>query len=100
MVVRVPMTSQRADIDGNSSGRPPRNGNGQPPWVNVHVLSETIFCRRAGLLAYELREDDDGQERDLDRPPRLDWLPTMTKRRFTKLFGSGGTTSGECPPIA
>ena len=43
------------------------------PWIGVHVLSEFMFCPRAGIIAFEESPDDTGQE--LDRAPRLDYLP-------------------------
>ena len=32
------------------------------PWIGVYMLSQTIFCRRAGLLTLELGQADDGEE--------------------------------------
>jgi hypothetical protein len=46
------------------------------PWIGVHVLTEFMFCPRAGLLAHEASRDDPGEE--LDRAPRLDYLPDFT----------------------
>lgn len=43
------------------------------PWIGVHVLTEFIFCPRAGLIAFEEKRADPGE--DLDRAPRLDYLP-------------------------
>lgn len=43
------------------------------PWIGVHVLAEFIFCPRAGLIAFEQRRSDPGQE--LGDSPRLDYLP-------------------------
>ena len=43
------------------------------PWVGVHVVTQFVFCPRAGMLAYEEGRTDDGS--DLDRPPKLDHMP-------------------------
>jgi hypothetical protein len=43
------------------------------PWIGVHVLTECIFCPRAGLIAFEQKQIDSGQ--DIDGAPRLDYLP-------------------------
>ena len=42
------------------------------PWVGVHVLSEFVYCRRAGQIAFEQPGDDSGEE---CLAPRLDYLP-------------------------
>ena len=42
----------------------------QPP-LGVHVLSEYIYCQRAGLHAYEQDDEDQGRE---DPILRLDYL--------------------------
>jgi len=41
--------------------------------LGVHVLSEFVFCRRAGVIAYEEGGQDSGEERG--ETPRLDYLP-------------------------
>lgn len=46
------------------------------PTVGVHVLSEFVFCPRAGLLAFETEEPDTGEE--LERAPNLDYLPDFS----------------------
>lgn len=33
------------------------------PWVGVHVLTEFIFCPRAGLIAFEKNQEDDDESR-------------------------------------
>jgi hypothetical protein len=43
------------------------------PWIGVHVMTEFVFCPRAGLIAFEERCVDPGEE--LGRAPRLDYLP-------------------------
>ena len=43
------------------------------PWIGVHVLTEFIFCPRAGLIAFEQQRIDPGEE--IDGAPRLDYLP-------------------------
>ena len=48
------------------------------PWVGVHVLTEFMFCPRAGVIAFEEQRDDPGE--DLDRAPRLDYLPDFEVR--------------------
>ena len=44
------------------------------PWLGVHVLTEFIFCPRAGLIAFEQETEDDGEEEIRERP-RLDYIP-------------------------
>ena len=34
----------------------------EDPWVGVHVLTEHIFCPRAGLIMFEQKVEDDGDE--------------------------------------
>jgi hypothetical protein len=65
-------------------GQPAENLSAQPstrllaesntPWVSAYVLSQTLFCHRAGLIAHELARDDDGEE-EQSSAPRLDWEP-------------------------
>ena len=43
------------------------------PWIGVHVLTEFVFCPRAGVIAFEQRRIDTGEE--IDGSPRLDYLP-------------------------
>ena len=43
------------------------------PWIGVHVLTEFIFCPRAGVIAFEQKRIDSGEE--IDGAPRLDYLP-------------------------
>ena len=50
--------------------------------LGVHVLTEFIFCPRAGLLTWERRNDDDGE--DAERPPRLDYVPDYFLREITE----------------
>ena len=40
------------------------------PWVGVHVMTEFIYCPRAGVLMHESKDDDRGH--DSVRTPRLD----------------------------
>lgn len=42
------------------------------PWIKVHVLSEFIYCHRAGQIAFEKPSDDTGEE---CLAPQLDYLP-------------------------
>lgn len=46
------------------------------PTIGVHVLSEFVYCPRAGLIAYEDGFDDTGEEHD--RPQKLDYLPDFS----------------------
>lgn len=43
------------------------------PWIGVHVLTECMFCPRAGVIAFEQKRIDSGE--DIDGAPRLDYLP-------------------------
>ena len=45
-------------------------------WINAHVLAESMYCPRAGMMAFEHKQADRGQE--LDRSPRLDYLPDFS----------------------
>ena len=50
---------------------------GNTPWIGVYMLSQTLFCRRAGLLTLELGQADDGEEfSDVqpDTPQKLSWM--------------------------
>jgi hypothetical protein len=43
------------------------------PWLGVHLITEFIFCPRAGLLLYEQNPDEEEpEETDL---PQLDYVP-------------------------
>lgn len=50
------------------------------PHVGVHVLTEFVFCSRAGVLAHEAQQGDPGQ--DFDAAPRLDYLPDFSVREI------------------
>jgi hypothetical protein len=48
------------------------------PWLGVRVVSEMIFCPRAGLIAFELNKReklDDDEDGKTEKSPRLDWRP-------------------------
>lgn len=50
-----------------------QDSTSQPqPTIGVHVLSEFVYCSRAGLLVYGQDEDDRGDEEPIQR---LDYLP-------------------------
>lgn len=55
--------------------RPKRlTASANTPWLGVHVITEFMFCSRAGLIAYELgQEDDDEYYEELQ--PNLQYLP-------------------------
>lgn len=59
------------DADVNDSLK----ATGNTPWVAAHVLANFEFSPRAGWITYEFHREDDGEERDRERSPRLDWLP-------------------------
>lgn len=40
------------------------------PWVGVHVLTEFIFCPRAGLITFETKQEDDDDDRELQGQQR------------------------------
>ncbi len=48
------------------------------PQIGVHVLTEFVFCPRAGVVASEQERDDPGE--DLFAAPRLDFLPDYSVR--------------------
>jgi hypothetical protein len=47
------------------------------PWIGVHVLGESVFCERAGLLEYEQQVEDEGEENSL---PNLEFLAEWDER--------------------
>jgi hypothetical protein len=47
--------------------------------IGVHVLTEFIYCPRAGIVAFEEGRGDSGQE---DRPGRLDFVPSYRLREI------------------
>lgn len=49
------------------------------PWLGVHVLTEFLYCPRAGLVAFESDRDDDGEEWGI---AKLDYLPLYDARRM------------------
>jgi hypothetical protein len=49
------------------------------PWIGVHVLTEFIFCPRAGVVAYEQRGEDQGVV-EL-QGPALEYVPTLFELR-------------------
>ncbi|MEZ6131301.1 MAG: hypothetical protein R3C59_21710 [Planctomycetaceae bacterium] len=44
-----------------------------PPELGVHVMSEFLFCPRAGIIAYETRQGDTGA--DFEAAPALGGIP-------------------------
>ncbi len=59
-----------AATDGEASTAEP----GQP--IGVHVLSEFVFCPRAGLIAMGQEQTDQGDDYWLR--PNLDYKPSFT----------------------
>ena len=59
---------ESADVEATD----PTSGD-STPWLGVHVLTEFIFCPRAGLIAFEAQHDDPGQDELFG--PSLDYLP-------------------------
>lgn len=68
------------------------------PWMGIHVLSEFVFCPRAGVLSFEMGYGDTGEEQD--HVPPLDYLPDFELelieerlqqewQEVTKLIGFG-----------
>lgn len=56
-----------------SSGDESLVASSDSPWIGIHVLSEFVFCPRAGVLSFEMGYDDTGEEQD--HVPPLDYLP-------------------------
>ena len=50
--------------------------NGDQPWITARVVAATEFCPRAGIIAYEDKQGDIGEEHDSG--PRLDYLPDFS----------------------
>ena len=50
--------------------------NGEQPWITARVVAATEFCPRAGIIAYEDKQGDIGEEHDSG--PRLDYLPDFS----------------------
>ena len=63
---------------GRSGSDPSMTATAETPQIGVHVLTEFVFCPRAGVVAFEQERDDSGQ--DIDTPPRLDFLPDFSVR--------------------
>lgn len=53
----------------------PVEASGNDPWIGVHVLTEFIFCPRAGLIEFARSLDDSGEDSEDDAGPRLDYVP-------------------------
>lgn len=62
-------------MSDSSTSAPTADGSAHAaaPWIGVHVLSEFVFCPRAGVLTFEMGVEDTGEERD--HVPPLDYLP-------------------------
>ena len=58
----------------------PEHPQREPDSVNVHVLSEYVFCPRAAVLASESGEDWGDEEKELG--PRLDMFVDYDDQRF------------------
>ena len=62
------------------------------PVIGVHVLTEFVFCARAGLCIYEENLDDPGQDPLIE--PSTDYMPrydlTQSRTRFRKSNGNFG----------
>lgn len=56
------------------------------PNVGVHVLSEQVFCNRAGLLA-QLTDQDRGEEEQPTLGPKLDWYGDYDEKTFAETIG-------------
>lgn len=61
------------------------------PRISLYVLSQTMFCPRAGLLTQELINlglmTDNADESQEDRAPRLDWLPNYDEALIKEQIG-------------
>ena len=66
-------------------GIPPNDGRFSPRRrsVGVHVLSEFVFCPRAGVLSSESQRDDDGEE-DVALGPKLSGFFDYDERIFAE----------------
>lgn len=72
------MNTNRLPPDDDLTTNDPLSAGRDAPPLVVRIVSETIFCPRAGLIAYELDKHGrlvDGEDGEPDRSPRLDWLP-------------------------
>ena len=58
-------------------------GVGDDP-LGVHVVTEFLFCPRAGVIAHESEEKDRGQD---IRPVRLGYLPRYEQARIAEAIG-------------
>lgn len=72
------------------------------PWIGVHVLTEFMFCPRAGLITFEQQRPDTGEE--LDESPRLDYLPDFSidliERSLQETWSDIWRTLTWSPPVA
>lgn len=69
---RLPVPDESPEVDRLCA-------DSNTPEISVYVLSQMMFCPRAGLLTQEKIEHglmiDNGDDAQEDRSPRLDWLP-------------------------
>lgn len=59
------------------------NAKPNDPWIGVHVMTEFLYCPRAGVLAHEHQIDDDAED-DSDAPANLDYLPLYDLRAIER----------------
>jgi hypothetical protein len=58
------------------------------PWIGVHVLSQFVFCPRAGLIEYEQQAEDEGEEAVDTAGPRLDFVPEFEPQLLEQQLGA------------
>ena len=76
---RQPKAAKQPTNQQRKQKREPTKGAGKgrmraerdDPWLGVFVLTEFVFCPRAGLLAYEQQREEEEERWD---PPRLNFL--------------------------
>ncbi len=76
------MDSEASNRAGNEDRRLVASGHDDP--LGVHVITEFLFCPRAGVIAHESEESDRGQD---TRPIRLGYLPRYDQARIAEAIG-------------
>lgn len=60
--------------DEHHDGNDELSAGPNDPWIKVHVLSEFVFCKRAGIVAFEAERDDLGVEEE-DPRANVNYMP-------------------------
>jgi len=75
---------------GNYSKKPSKGlaADNRTPWVGVHVITEFMFCPRAGLIAYEKGQQEEYEEENFDaKRPNLTYIPCYDLNQIEMALG-------------